>query len=73
MKIQILKREDKYAVRWKWGIFWMYEAFDGCWFWSDWSCWSNLKTAKQIYYDLVKSSESNKKFKSSKVEVFMES
>lgn len=56
-KFEIVSREGKYAVREKWGIFWLYYDLQGvsrwfCWFHISYDSWGTLEQARQLVYML---------------------
>jgi len=65
MKVQIIKKGDKYCVRTWCLFFWMYEQYDGCWFWPDYTSWIDYNEAVEMRNNLIK----DEIFKRSKITI----
>jgi len=74
MKVQIIKKGDKYCVRTWCLFFWMYDQYDGdrydgCWFWPDYTSLVDYNKAVEMRNALIKNEIEREKFKRSKITI----
>jgi hypothetical protein len=69
MKFQILKKGDRYCLRKKWGIIWLYYGYLGWWITPEWSFQSYVEAKFNEFTDLY---VKEKEFRKAKRTVYKE-
>ena len=69
MKLELIQKGDKFAIRDRWGFISIYLLYDGWWFCPDFTAWMDKEEALSTYNRIILSRQNNSKFKNSKSKI----